>query len=197
MRIMKKALTALALAITQLMTGCAVSGSGTENGLVFDAQQSDSVAAHKASWSESNGDVLSIEFNCPGQVHSLMMSIIVPLPPIIPVKSEDDNHFLAMVSMPKTWPKSEQPFSITLANGQTLPWPAEDEPNQLSDGKQNLTHFYKFKLHCKMLDGATVKYISPTTTTTTTTTTVPQHTEVVHRLTFTSKKYTDFGYMRS
>ena len=188
---MKKTLTALALAISQLMTGCAVSGYGTENGLVFDAQQGDPIAVHKASWSGSNGDVLSLEFNCPGQVHSLMMSIIVPLPPIIPVKSEDDNHFLAIVSMPKTWPKSAQPLSITLASGQTLPWPAEDEATQLSDGKQILTHYYKFNLHCKILDGATVKYIPATAATS------QEHAEVVRRLTFTSKKYTDFGYMRS
>jgi hypothetical protein len=186
---MKSTLTTLVVTTPLLMTGCAVSGYGTQNDLLFDAQQGDAAPVNKASWLVANGEAVSLKFNCPEQIHSVMMSIIVPLPPVIPAKSENDDHFTAIVSMPKSWQKSPPPLVITLANGQPLSWPAENGSSQPPDDKQALTHYYRFDLQCRLLDGATVTYTPPATD--------QSDAHSARKLTFTSKKHLGFEYMRS
>lgn len=75
----------LALLMAWLLGGCAVSGTGRNEQLLFEPDPAPAGASASRLWQPHAGLPLSVEMRCPGKVDAVSVSPLLPLPPVLPV----------------------------------------------------------------------------------------------------------------
>ena len=137
------------------LSGCAVTEAITEEALLFSdfkEQQADS----KMILEPFEDISLSLEFWCSGIIHSVMLSPLIPLPPIVPAGYMNMKESDLRVDLPVDADTLIDNIDIKNQQGDVIKLFDENDHHIIQNGKI-LHSIYLMRHDCKELEGGTVE----------------------------------------
>lgn len=140
-------------ALSLLLSSCAVvTTSGTQEAVYFSEKESD--AGKSQAVLKPHADLpLAIEFSCPDKLETMMTSVWVPFPPVLPVGFVNERVSYLHITLPQDADHANARVRITTQQGQPVPIPDEPKSKRVttSGGETQIT--YALKQDCATLDG--------------------------------------------
>lgn len=145
--------TSAVLALSLLVGACAITGTESEQELLFSAADGPAEDGVQR-WEPHEGLGFGVEFMCPGKAHSMMISPLIPLPPLIPAGFLNTRltYLLLHQAAGESAPVASMHFA--LAGGRTIRLKEAEvfALNQASPA--GLTTTLQFDMDCAEFDGA-------------------------------------------
>lgn len=144
------------LTSTVVLSGCAISGSGTEESIAFSPAGTDLV--EWVSVYKPYGDLaFTLKFLCPGKIYSAMISPVIPLPPVVPVGFVNRAESFLHLVFPESESSPIQAIRITLANGKALQLQSASVFGQPYKSESEVLTTYQFKTDCSEFEGGEIQ----------------------------------------
>lgn len=135
------------------LPGCAVTtASGTEEAVLFAGNGSGAAPAQAAL--QPHADLpMAIEFSCPTRIATLMTSIMIPFPPVLPAGFANERISYVHVTVPQDAQHAGDRIRIVTPQGTAIP--LADAPKSMRDGAggEALEVTYTLNEDCAALDG--------------------------------------------
>lgn len=135
------------------LPGCAVTtASGTEEAVLFSGEDSGTAQARAAL--QPHDDLpMAIEFSCPTKIATLMTSIMIPFPPVLPAGFANEHVSYLHVRVPQDAQHAVERIRILTPQGTAIP--LADAPKSTRPGADGapLEVTYTLNEDCAALDG--------------------------------------------
>lgn len=144
-------------AFSLLLSSCAVvTTSGTEEALFFSDEQAKESQANAVL--KPHSDVpLAVEFSCPAKLATMMTSIVVPFPPLVPVGFVNKHVSYLKVTTPEGAGFGTPPVRVTTQQGRVVPVPEQPDSRRVVSGGGATQAIYALSSNCEDLDGGVVE----------------------------------------
>ena len=148
-----KSISGLAL----LLSGCAVvTAAGTEEALHFSGENA-GVEEPRLVLKPHDDLPLTLEFSCPTKIATLMTSVFIPFPPIMPVGFVNEHVSYLHIRTPRDAEQSIEGISITTPQGSQIALPDEPGAKRVAASGEMLEITYALQKDCEAFDGASLK----------------------------------------
>lgn len=144
-------------ALSLLLSGCAVvTASGTEESVLFSGKEA-GAEKPQVVLKPHNDLPMSVEFSCPTKLATMMTSVVVPFPPLLPVGFVNEHVSYLRIKVPTDAEHAIAGIRIITPQGASIPLPESSKSRRVVTDGGTAEITYTLQKDCEAFDGGFIE----------------------------------------